>query len=106
MPRYIDKKNFLKVSDIKGDNNSFVNFAFHASSGLKINLMVEKTCTVADLLKRYVRSIGLHEKLLGDKLVFLYDAKKVNIHSQKTAGEFFPNFCVITVVDNNNLIGA
>ena len=93
------------------DNNNYQqnpqmkNIAFDASSGLKVIITVPKETTYKELIKKYVNKIGISESFIGKEIIFLFNGEKMNTDSDDLIINF-PNLAVITVVDQNNIIGA
>ena len=79
-----------------------------ASSGLKILIKISKNKTLKDLFKNYAAKIGIGENVLGTKIYFLFNAETLEVNSNKKIKEVFgeKNLYTITVVDQNNVIGA
>ena len=79
---------------------------FFASTGLKVIMQTYYDELIFNLIKRYMRKIGLYESLIGTSVIFLFNADMIQ-NSQKTVGELsIKNGYTITVIDNNNVIGA
>ena len=86
-------------------NQPIVNIAFDASTGSKVIISAPKNTTIKDLIKQYIKKINISENHIGKDIIFLFNGEKMNPHSEKTLQDF-PFFAVITVFDQNNVIGA
>ena len=63
--------------------------------------------TLQDTLIKYCQKIGVPPSLIGTKLVFLFNAQKLESLPKKTIGQIgLKNFDNITVLDKDNIIGA
>ena len=109
LPKEINNKKYVEVKDINKIKNNIpiLNIIFQASTGLKVNIVSELDCTIKDLFRKYINILGLPERYLGKEIIFLYNAKKMDIDSQDLVSSQFPrDFITVTVVDYNNVIGA
>ena len=84
-----------------------INLIFCATSGLKVDMPIGLNNTLQDTLIKYCQKIGVPPSLIGTKLVFLFNAEKLDPLSKKTIGQIgFKNGTRITVFDQYNVIGA
>ena len=83
-----------------------INIHLHASSGLKVIMTVPDDITFKELFRLYVRKIGIGENLLGKEIIFLFNAETINVNDETKITSKLSNLGVITVVDQNNVIGA
>ena len=79
-----------------------------ASSGLKVVIKINKNKTISDLFRAYIKRVGVGEIILEKKLiVFLFNAQTIEPNDQRKIEEVFPkDMMTITVIDQNNVIGA
>ena len=90
-----------------GGNNDVINVTLTATSGLKVVIPAPKTMSLCQLFKNYVQKVGVPESVIGTKIVFLFNAEKLDFNSQEAISKFFKNFQAnITVLDQANIIGA
>ena len=90
-----------------GGNNDMINVTLIATSGLKVVIPAPKTMSLCQLFKNYVQKVGVPESVIGTKIVFLFNAEKLDYNSQEPIYKFFKNFQAnITVLDQANIIGA
>ena len=90
-----------------GGNNDVINITLTATSGLKVVIPAPKTMSLCQLFKNYVQKVGVPESVIGTKIVFLFNAEKLDFNSQEPISKFFKNFQAnITVLDQANIIGA
>ena len=62
-----------------------------------------------ELFRLYARKINVGYGVLGKEIVFLSNATLIDINEERTVYEYFGeliNAMVITVIDQNNVIGA
>ena len=97
-----------KINDESSINNAdIINLNLHASSGLKVMIVISKYKTIEELLQTYMRRIGVSEALIGTDIIFIFKATTINPHDKRLICELFTqDFQVITVVDGKNIIGA
>ena len=63
--------------------------------------------TFKELFIQYVKKVGIPESVIGTKIVFLFNAEKLDVNSQEPIGKTFKFFNAdITVLDQGNIIGA
>ena len=90
-----------KASNVK-------NIVLISSSGYRVAIKMPCNKKVCELFPLYVRKLGLGEGVLGTEIYFVYDAKHLDINDQRLISEAFKTkeHCVITVIDQNNVIAA
>ena len=93
-----DNSNFAASSNMK-------NILFEASTGLKVMIKADINTTIKELLKMYIERIGLNESFIDKDIVFLFTGEKMDSKSEEKITKI-PNMGVITVFDQNNVIGA
>ena len=97
-------KNFGKVA---GNGVNVINITLTATSGLKIVIPAPNNMTFKELFIQYVKKVGIPESVIGTKIVFLFNAEKLDVNSQEPIGKTFKFFNAdITVLDQGNIIGA
>ena len=70
-------------------------------------ITISKCKTIKDLFKLYVRRIGISESLIGKEIIFIFNAETLTLNDNRLINDLFPkDACTITVVDQNNVIGA
>ena len=83
------------------------NIYMHASSGLKVLIAFPLNKTVKELFLHYCAKIGISPNLLGKEIIFLHAAQTIPINTNALIKDFFKSdLCVVTVIDQNNVIGA
>ena len=84
-----------------------INLNFTANTGLKVVMPIGLNNTLQDTLIKYCQKIGVPPSLIGEKLVFLLNAEKLDSLSKETIGQIgLKNGTRITVLDQGNIIGA
>lgn len=111
---YVDKndmqqnvQNFNNFNQFGGMGNNIINITMTATSGLKVVIPAPKTMPLSDLFLTYVRKVGVPDDVIGTKIVFLFNAEKLDVKSKEPLSKFFKaaNHNV-TVLDQGNIIGA
>ena len=78
-----------------------------ATSGLKVVIPAPKNMPLSQLFKNYALKIGIPDYMINTKLVFLFNAAKLDTNSQRPISDYFKSFnCNIGVLDIANIIGA
>ena len=84
------------------NNNKFntLQITFNASTGFKTTMAIEKTKTIEDLHKEYVKKIGLSEDSIGKDFMLLYIGAQLDPKSkERIESKFKKTFVIITVYD-------
>ena len=85
------------------------NIIFKATSGLNVTIPIDLNKTISDAILLYLRRVN-REKLFkkNSGILFLHNARVIDIYDRTTIGEFFGQFLnpFIIVNDVKNLIGA
>ena len=81
------------------DENPKKNITIESTSGLKINMPTPPFITLKQLFVNYFTKIGINMNNLGDQIVFIYKAEKLNINDERKVDELLHNrdYDVITV---------
>ncbi len=99
--------NFNNFNQFGGMGNDIVNITMTATSGLKVVIPAPKTMPLSDLFITYVRKVGVPDDVIGTKIVFLFNAEKLDVKSKEPLGNFFKSANHnVTVLDQGNIIGA
>ena len=79
---------------------------FIASTGSIITMEIEKTKTIEDMLKEYVKKIDLPEDTIGEQIKFFYIDNQLDFKSKRKVESQFRNcpFISINVIDIGNII--
>jgi hypothetical protein len=95
----------IRENNISLNDQNMVNISFDASTGLKVIIAAPKSITIKELIKKYIRRIGISENHIGKDIIFLFNGGKLEPFSDETI-QTFQDFSSITVFDQNNVIGA
>ena len=99
--------NFNDFNQFGGMGNDIVNITMTATSGLKVVIPAPKTMPLSDLFITYVRKVGVPDDVIGTKIVFLFNAEKLDVKSKEPLSKFFKSANHnVTVLDQGNIIGA
>ena len=77
---------------------------FIATTGLKTVMEVERTKTIEDMIKEYVKKIGLSESSIGKEIIFIFCGKILDPKSKDNVGMILGHNSSITVFDQANMI--
>ena len=102
----VNEDKVVKIDIENSNRNDIINVNLHASSGLKVMMAISQNKTIADLISLYGQRIGINKKYLGNEIIFIFNAETLDINDSRLLKEKFSNLSVITVVDQNNVIGA
>ena len=101
-----NQKSFMKQYGMSSSTD-IINVTLAATSGLKVVIPAQKSMSLSQLFKIYVKKVGVPESVIGTKIVFLFNAEKLDHTSQQPITNFFKAFNAnITVLDQANIIGA
>ena len=103
------RQNKRKMKDLKrkptSKNNIIIEFKL--TTGDKIFLYESAETTIGDLIKIFLKRLGLSEEAIERDIFFLYNACPLNHKSKKALGSMFRNTVCITVYDlTNQVIGG
>jgi hypothetical protein len=105
-----DNNNYNKTNIAEKNipiSGEVINLNFNATSGLKVVMPIGLNNTLQDTLIKYCQKIGVPPSLIGEKLVFILNAEKLDSLSKETIGQIgLKNGTRITVLDQGNVIGA
>jgi hypothetical protein len=82
------------------------NIVFNSNTGLKLNIKISAYMKMADLFKLFVNRLGVSEKYIGKEICFLLGGKLMDPFSEKLAETELQDGMMITVFDQNGVIGA
>ena len=91
--------------NINSNNPNMLNVTFDASTGLKVMIAVPRNTTVKKLVEKYIERIGISKSHIGKDIIFLFNGGKMDPFSEDDLQKF-PDLSIITVFDQNNVIGA
>jgi len=101
-----NQNSFMKQYGMSSSTD-IINVTLTATSGLKVVIPAQKSMSLSQLFKIYVKKVGVPESVIGTKIVFLFNAEKLDPYSQQPITNFFKAFNAnITVLDQANIIGA
>ena len=99
-----NSKSFFICPEITG---SRVNIMFVTGTGIKTMIIAPINLPVRDLLREYIKRMGLDIGVLGKYIYFLFNGLKININENKNIFQFGLNASnVIMVIDTSNLLGG
>ena len=106
--REVDEKEITKnFGKTAGMGVNIINITLTATSGLKVVIPAPNNMTFKELFIQYVKKVGIPESVIGTKIVFLFNAEKLDVNSQEPISKSFKHFSAdITVLDQGNIIGA
>jgi hypothetical protein len=95
------------ISEDNKPDGDIIFLRFKLSTGSSIIIYVNRNSTFKEAVKKFCQKINLNEKYLENRIIFLYDACRINFDSYTTLKDlnFYRNHS-ITVYDNGNAIGT
>ena len=91
--------------NINSNGQKMINVTFDASTGLRVIIAISKNTTVKQLVEKYIERIGIGKNHIGKDIIFLFNGGKMDPFSEDNL-QNFPDLAIITVFDQNNVIGA
>ena len=89
------------------ESDNLRNVIFKTSSGFKVSIVVPYYETVSNLLRLFVKKLGIGENTLEKDIFFIFDATYIEPNDQRAIYEFTQsNIPTITVIDSGNVLGA
>ena len=125
-----EKTLYLKPSELKGSNippqmaqmanqnlnpfqafagmgNDIINVTLNATTGFKVVIPAPKSMTFEDLFINFANKAGVPVSTIGEQIVFLYNAEKLDAKSKQPISSLFKSFNAnVTVLDQGGIIGA
>ena len=103
-------KKLIEVeSNITSNQNKMINILLVASSGTRVMISTPNDISLYQLLCQYVKRLGIGEGNLGTQIFFIFNCKYLDSKDMRPLYKVFKNVegqPVITVIDQNNVIGA
>ena len=99
-------RNKVISSNVK-PNGDIIVLKFKLSTGSWLEIDVNRNSTFKEVVKKFCQKINLNEKYLENRIIFLYNACRINFDSYTTLKDlnFYRNLS-ITVYDDGNVIGT
>ena len=100
-------RNKVILSDVK-PNGDIIVLKFKLSTGSWLEIDVNRNSTFKEVVKKFCQKINLNEKYLENRIIFLYDAGRINFDSYTTLKDLNldKRQITITVYDDGNVIGT
>ena len=105
--------NLINQNPFPGYIGERINIIFETGTGLKFNFPTPISVSVKDLLRQFIRKVGVSETLLDKKIFFVINGRTIPINETSTCQNFFTansygsiNQVKIIVLDASNVIGA
>lgn len=89
-----------------GSGGSIINVTLNASTGHKVVIKAGSDTTIDELLKSYMRRMGLSQESIGKDIMFMYNGAKLLPDNKAKICTIFRNAATITVYDIKGIIGA
>ena len=90
-----------------GMGNDIINVTLNATTGFKVVIPAPKTMTFEDLFINFANKAGVPVSTIGEQIVFLYNAEKLDAKSKQPISSLFKSFNAnVTVLDQGGIIGA
>jgi len=106
LPRFLYNTN--KIIDYPDEEKENMrNAIFLCSTGIKVPVSVPYYETIENLLRLFVKKVGIGESTLGKDIFFIFDAMYLQIDDKRAIYELCQsNNPIISVIDAGNVIGA
>lgn len=102
----IRRDNLTESIDASGGSGFIINVTMTASTGHKVVIKASGETTIEDLLKMYMKKMGLSPDSIGKDVMFLFNGAQLDPKSQEKLGSKFRVTAAITVYDLKGIIGA
>jgi hypothetical protein len=101
----LQRDNITEVLDV-GSGGYVINVTMSASTGHKVVIKAGPETTIEELLKMYMKKMGLSTDSIGKDVMFLFNGAQLEPKSQDKIGSKFRVTAAITVYDLKGIIGA
>ena len=88
------------------NNRGKINVVLNASSGLTVILATPPNASVKQLIRNYLKKLGLRKEVLNGGIIFIYNAEVINVNDERPLSSFLKDTSVIIVVDVQGVIAA
>ena len=107
LPELIPRSDQVLYANREKENlPNYINVIFKATSGLNVIVTVDKTASMYDMFKLYMKRLGLPEKHLSGNLQFLHAGVRLNPFDNIPVYSVFKTNQSIVVFDQRNIVGA
>ena len=107
LPELIPRSDQVLYANREKENlPNYINVIFKATSGLNVIVTVDKTASMYDMFKLYMKRLGLPEKHLSGDLQFLHAGLRLNPFDNIPVYSVFKTNQSIVVFDQRNIVGA
>ena len=107
LPELIPRSDQVLYANREKENlPNYINVIFKATSGLNVIVTVDKTASMYDMFKLYMKRLGLPEKHLSGNLQFLHAGVRLNPFDNIPVYSVFKTNQSIVVYDQRNIVGA
>ena len=89
-----------------GSGGYIINVTMNASTGHKLVIKAGSDTTIDELLKCYMKRMGLSQESIGKDIMFMYNGAKLQPDDKQKICTMFRNAAAITVYDIKGIIGA
>lgn len=107
IPPQMLNQNFNQFQAFAGMGGDIINVTLNATTGFKVVIPAPKTMTFEELFITFANKAGVPTSTIGEQIVFLYNAEKLDAKSKQPISSMFKSFNAnITVLDQGGIIGA
>ena len=107
IPPQMLNQNFNQFQAFGGMGSDIINVTLNATTGFKVVIPAPKTMTFEELFITFANKAGVPTSTIGEQIVFLYNAEKLDAKSKQPISTMFKSFNAnITVLDQGGIIGA
>ena len=104
---------YIDDEDKKANSNTYyikdnkkLNIVFLSNYGLKVNLKVSAYISLEEMFKLFAKRLKVEEKYIGKEIQFLLGGKLLDPFSKNIVEHEFQDGMLITVFDQNGVVGA
>jgi hypothetical protein len=101
----LPRDNITEMLDV-GSGGYVINVTMSASTGHKVVIKAGPEATIEELLKVYMKKMGLSPDSIGKDIMFLFNGSQLDAKSKEKLGSKFRATAAITVYDLKGIIGA
>ena len=107
IPPQMLNQNFNQFQAFAGMGSDIINVTLNATTGFKVVIPAPKTMTFEELFITFANKAGVPTSTIGEQIVFLYNAEKLDAKSKQPISSLFKSFNAnVTVLDQGGIIGA
>ena len=97
----------IKLINESYKNKNEIKINFGVSSGLKVSIYCDRESIVKSAIEKFCRKLDISWKKVNKEIVFIFNGYKIDVSDfNKNIEKFFGKYPTVTVIDQDNIIGA